>query len=199
MGIDDSKLDKHRFGSKQEFNNKYNRFFRSTVLYALKCFFPNKKIIVEDIFHEEGQQQHHEYFPWHSIYRIETQEENISFNTNEITFLPKDHRKDERSNIIQLADLLLGLCKSILHGIKKSKTVLFRKELLDLFLPLFQRMIEEPENKNSRYSHAYRIMIRFFPKNRSGPEDLETYLNQFYTNRNLRYIEQKSGQLRLSF
>lgn len=40
-------------------------------------------------------------------------------------------------------------------------------------------------------------MIRFFPKNRAGPKDLERYLNQFYTNRNLYYIEQKSRQLKL--
>ena len=155
--------------------------------------------MVKHIFHEEGQQKYHEYFPWHCIYKIESQEDNIFFETDRIIFLPKNHREDQRSNIIQLCDLFLGLCKSILHGVEESKSAKYRKELMDLILPLFERMIKEPKTINSKYAHSNRIMIRFFPKEKTKLYDLERFLNQFYTKRKLYYVEQKSGQLLLAF
>lgn len=194
LGINDSKLNKEEFSGKEQFNSKYNRFFRSAILYALKTFFPNKKIIVHNIYHEEGQQKYHKFFPWHSIYKIEKEEENITFNSNKIKFLPKDHRKDKKSNLIQLCDALMGACTSIIHGIRKSKTSKYREELMDIVLPLVERMINEPYNKSSRYQHSNRIMIRFFPKGKSAPDDIKRLQNQFYIKRSLYYEEQKSGQ-----
>jgi hypothetical protein len=200
LGINLSKLDKEEFDSKDIFNSVYNRFFRGAVLYILKSAFPNNLIIVKNIFHEEGQQAHHKFFPWHCIHKIEESEENITFECSKITFLPKSHREnkggDKRSNLIQLCDLFLGLCVGLLHGIEQSKRAEFRIELADLFLPLFRRMIEQPENPNSRYKHKGRIMIRFFPKEKINSEDLvggidymNYFSNQFYTKRKIYYIE----------
>jgi len=197
LGINDSKLDRTKFANTQEFNSKYNRFFRSAVLYGLKRFFPKKKIIVENIFHEVGQQQYHEYFPWHIMYKV--REENIFFNCDRIIFLPKSHQENERSNLIQLIDLVMGLCKDILHGIKENKKNLFKIELINLFLPLFKRMIEKSENKNSSYKHANRIIIKFFPKNKLETNDLERYKNQFYTRRKMIYVERSCGIVNLPF
>ncbi len=45
LGINDTKLNKEEFDLTDPFNSKYNRFFRSAILYALKTFFPNMKII----------------------------------------------------------------------------------------------------------------------------------------------------------
>ncbi|MBX0311562.1 MAG: hypothetical protein JHC31_13210 [Sulfurihydrogenibium sp.] len=202
LGINTSKLNLKKFGGKYSFNILYNRFFRSAVLYILKSAFPNNTIIVKNIFHEKGQQVHHKFFPWHSIYKIEEREENIEFECREITFLPKSHREneggDKRSNLIQLCDLFLGLCVGLLHGIGTGKKEIYRKELLDLFLPLFERMINEPHNPHSRYQHKGRIMIRFFPREKTKPDDImRKFNNQFYTERKIYYIEQKSGQLKL--
>lgn len=187
LGINNSKLNREEFDTSDEFNSKYNRFFRSAVLYALKCFFPDRKVIVENIFHESGPQEEHNLFPWHCIYKISQKEANISFTNNKIQFLPKSHREDEKSNLIQLCDIFLGLCKNLLHGIKESKSSEYKKELLDIFLPLFERMINEPRNKNSRYEHANRIMIRFFPKSKTEPDTIERLTNQFYTKRKILY------------
>ena len=154
LGINDSKLNKEEFDPQDQFNSKYNRFFRNAILYALKTFFPRKKIIVEKIYHEEGQQQYDEYFPWHCVYKITNREENITFESNRIEFLPKDHKKDKRSNLIQLCDAFMGACVSIIHGIKPSKRSKYRKELMDTILPLVRRMINKPHNKNSSYQHA---------------------------------------------
>lgn len=197
LGINVSKLNREEFDTTNEFNSQYNRFFRSAILYGLKCFFGNREIIVKNIFHEEGQQQNHHYFPWHCIYKIQEQEENISFELDNLIFLPKDHRKDKRSNIIQLCDLLLGLCKTTLHGIEESKASRYKKELLDKFFPLLTRMVRDPYNKNSQYAHYNRIMIRFFPKEKTDPEDLKRFVNQFYTHRRLIYEEKLSGQCSL--
>ncbi len=193
LGLNDSLLVRDEFGSKNEFNNKYNRFFRSAILYALKCFYGNKKVVVENIYHEAGQQQHHTYFPWHLIYKLSS-DQNIIFKCDEITFLSKDHKENEGANLIQLCDTILGVSTSILHGVEKSKKSFYREELIDLYLPLFTRMIENPNNRNSRHQHSNRIMIRFFPKIKSAIGEIERMKNQFYSKRPLYYIEQKSGQ-----
>jgi len=197
LGINNSKLNKEEFDESDQFNSKYNRFFRSAILYALKTFFPNKKIIVKNIYHEEGQQKYHEYFPWHSIYKITENEENIIFDINNIKFLPKDHRKDKKANLIQLCDAFMGACTSIIHGIESSKRSQYRKVLMDILLPLVKRMIKNPQNINSKYQHANRIMIRFFPKDKLPPDDIKRIQNQFDTQRRLYYEEKKSGQLSL--
>jgi hypothetical protein len=197
LGINDSKLNRKEFDPKGQFNSKYNRFFRSAVLYALKTFFPKKKIIVENIFHETGQQQQDEYFPWHCVYKIQKKEKNISFNFDKIIFLPKSHREDRRANLIQLCDIFLGVCTNIIHGIEKSRRSEYRIELIDLFFPLFKRMINESYNKQSYYKHSGRIMTRFFPKENTIFGDIRRLINQFYTERKLYYEEQNSKQLPL--
>jgi hypothetical protein len=88
LGLNDSYLKREEFDSADEFNSKYNRFFRSAVLYALKTIFNGGNVVVENIFHEEGQQQFNQYFPWHIIYKLGGKD-NISFNCEKITFLPR--------------------------------------------------------------------------------------------------------------
>lgn len=194
LGINDTKLNKEEFDLTDPFNSRYNRFFRSAVVYGIKTFFPNEKVIVKKIYHEEGQQQHDGYFPWHCIYKISQDEENIFFECTNMEFLPKDHRSDKRSNIIQLCDAFMGVCVSMFHGVQTSKTSKYREELMDIILPLVRRTNKEPNNKNSRYQHSNRIMIRFFPLEKSAPDDISRLQNQFYTRRSLYYEEIKSGQ-----
>lgn len=198
LGLNDSYLATEEFDAKDEFNSKYNRFFRSALLYAIKVFFGDRHVVVENIYHEEGQQSSSDLFPWHVIFKLKNEEENISFDCNEITFLPKDHKKDQRSNIIQLCDAVLGVSTSIIHGIKKSKASKYREELADLYVEMFKRIIDKPRNKNSRFEYYNRIMISFFPKEKTEPDDIRRQLkNQFYSKRSLYYIEQKFGQGRL--
>ena len=197
LGLNDSFLIREEFDTNDAFNSKYNRFFRTAVLYALKVFFGGRQVIVENIYHEEGQQSYSEYFPWHVIYKLKQEEENIAFNCNKIIFLPKDHKKDRRSNIIQLCDAVLGVSTSIIHGIEKSKASKYREELADLYCDMFKRIIENPRNKNSRFEYYNRIMISFFPKEKTAPDDVRRLRNQFYSKRRLFYIEQKSGQEKL--
>jgi len=203
LGINTSKLNLEEFDTENIFNSVYNRFFRSAVLYILKSAFPNDQIIVKNIFHEEGQQAHHKFFPWHCIHKIEESEEDIIFECTEITFLPKSHREneggDKRSNLIQLCDLLLGLCVGLLHRIGTGKKNEYREELLNLFLPLFERIIKNPKNPNSRYQYKDRIIIRFFPYEKTNLGDYRRMLNQFYTNRKIFFIDYDPDQPELPF
>lgn len=194
LGLNDSKLIKDEFDLEDQFNSKYNRFFRSAILYSLKSFFPNKKIVVENIFHEIGQQENNEIFPWYSIYKLKDQNENIKFKCNEIVFLPKDHRQHKHSNIIQLCDCVLGASTSIIHGIEKSNNSKYREELADLYLPLLNRIVNEGNNRNSSYRHYKRVAISFFPREKTEIGDIRRLINQFYTKRDFQYILQKSGQ-----
>lgn len=198
LGLNDSCLQIENFDQNDDFNSKYNRFFRSVILYALKTFFGNKKIIVENIYHEKGQQEHNKYFPWHCIYKIKEQNENIIFKCNQITFLSKDHEINEYSNLIQLCDCVLGVTTSIIHSIQKSNKSKYKEELIELYLPLLERLINNPQNKKSRYNYYNRIIVRFFPKENKNISILKKYRNQFYTQRTLKYVEDKIKEKQLS-
>jgi hypothetical protein len=192
LGINSSLLNMDEFNSKQAFNSTYNRFFRTAVTYALKKFFSGKSIVVKNIFHEEGQQEWCNYFPWHSVFKIAKEQSSISFECDKIIFLPKDHKLDNRSNIIQLCDVFLWVCTSIIHGIEESNRSEYRKELVDMMLPLVQRVMENPNNPGSSYKYINRIGIGFFPKKSTKIWDIERLQNQFYTERKMFYKEQMS-------
>lgn len=198
LGINNSKLAKEEFDTDDEFNSKYNRFFRTAIIYALKTFFPGRKIVVENIYHEEGSQKDNKFFPWHCIYKLQ-QQDSVVFQCDDITFLSKDHKKQKESNLIQLCDCVLGVSTSIVHGIKKSNNSKYREELAEAYYPLFKRVVNNSGNKNSRYQYRNRIIIRFFPKDKTVLGDDKRMLNQFYCQRNLSYAEQKSGQMLLGF
>jgi len=187
LGLNFSLLSKKEFDNKNVFNSIYNRFFRTAIIYALKTFFGNKEIIVENIYHEEGQQKDHEYFPWHCIYKIKEREEKINFKCDKIEFLPKDHKQNEKSNLIQLCDAFMGACTSIINGFEQSSTSKYREELLQVLYPLVKRIIQEPNNKNSSFQHSNRIIVRFFPKENTTLDDLKRYMNQFFTSRSMYY------------
>lgn len=104
LGLNESFLSDDEFDKNQRFNSIYNRFFRSAIEYSLKCFWGNNEIVIKNIYHEQGQQQDHTYFRWHPIDKLQNKEDNFKFETNEIQFLGKDHKIDEKANILQLCD-----------------------------------------------------------------------------------------------
>ncbi len=199
LGINKSKLNEDEFGTTNIFNNTYNRFFRSAVKYALISMSHGKCVYVHNIYHEIGQQEHHCYFPWHPINKISTEEERIIMKTKSIKFLPKSHKKDILSNIIQIIDLVLGISTSILHGIEDSNNSKYRVMLCKKYCPLFKRIIDNPRNVNSHYQYANRIMIRFFPKKKTNIDDIERKADNFYHKRDLLLCDTESGQQTFSF
>lgn len=191
LGLNESFLSDDEFDKNQRFNSIYNRFFRSAIEYSLKCFWGNNEIVIKNIYHEQGQQQDYIYFPWHSIDKLQNKENNFKFETNEIQFLGKDHKIDEKANILQLCDCFLGAIVNLIHGLEnpESKKSQNKKKLLQLLLPLCKRMMKESGNPNSSYQHKNRIMIRFFPKEKTDKNSIQQSTNLFYTNRKLKFEE----------
>lgn len=194
LGINSTKLDDSVFNAEDDFNSKYNRFFRTAVLYATKCYFPNRPIIIENIFHEEGPQKNNDYFPWYSIYKI-NQQRKVHVLTDDIIFLSKDHHENDKANILQLCDVILGISTSILHGISLGVRSKIKKDLIDMYFPLFERLVRQSHNINSSYRHHNRIAIDFFPRDRTSLSEWNKYRNQFYKVRTLRYEIDKGGQI----
>jgi hypothetical protein len=192
-GINSTKLNDLEFDGSDDFCSKYNRFFRGAVLFALKSYFPKEEINIKNIFHEEGPQENNEYFPWHVIYKIR-QDPLINVENKEVKFLPKNHQEDEKSNIIQLCDSILGASVNILHGANSGSRAKNREELIELYFPLFKRLIRKPCNKNSSYKYFRRMAIDFFPREKTDLGSIERYKNLFYKDRPLQYELDKAGQ-----
>lgn len=200
LGLNESYLNDDEFDTTQKFNSIYNRFFRTAINYALKCFFSNKEITIKNIYHEQGQQQHHNYFSWHPIDKLEKEEQNFQFDTDQIQFLGKDHTKDKKSNILQLCDCFLGSVVNLIHGLENmnSSRSKIKSELMKIIYPLLKRMMEKPNNIKSSYQYANRIIIRFFPKEKTDKRDTKRLTNQFYSNRKIKYEVDISPNKQLS-
>lgn len=202
FGINLTNLNIGEFGDRDHFNVIYNRFFRTNLSFALKKFF-GRGVIVENIYQEQGQQEYSEYFDWHTIFTLD-KDEHLNFRCDRIIFLPKNHKDDERSNMIQLTDLYLGIFKDLHLGlteeVKKGKSFKdHKKSLLEIIEPLFKRVVESPDNINSKYKHAKRINISLFPKSKSNKGDLKRVMDNFYKPKEvvLSYHQQDNPQISL--
>lgn len=187
LGLNVNKLNKEEFDKTNEFNSVYNRFFRSAVLYGIKTFFNNNQVSIRNIYHEQGQQKDHQYFPWHIIHKIPQLEDNISFSCDKVTFLSKDHTITKESNILQLVDALMGAVTNIIHGVENSKRAKNREPLIKIVLKAVQESTSNHYRKDEWFNKHF--LIRFFPKEKTDINDPKRYLNQFYNTRTLKYIE----------
>lgn len=197
LGLNLDNLDYKCFGNNcptKRFEIIYNRFFRTALLKSVKSFFYGyDNIIIDNIFHDIADISHHDYFPWHSIYRLEKDDSKISFNTKNIEFIDSDHNKsgDERSHLIQYIDIIMGAIFNALHWESKNE----KKENLALAIyPLLKRMMENPKNKNSSYNNYYRKIIDFFPSKKLYEDEEFPLDGTFYKKRELR-IDRKSQPL----
>lgn len=199
IGINLSNLNREEFDNKQNLNSIYNRFYRSMIQFSVKKFF-GKGVIIENIYHEQGSQEDHGYFNWHTIYTLD-KDEYLNFNCREVIFLPKSHRYDTRSNILQLCDVLAGILKDLHCGIEESKKNKNKREILDskIVKDLFiDRIIKKPNNINSGYGYAKRFHISFFPKFRSDYRSIVRSFNNYYDVSNIELaFESNINQKRL--
>ena len=191
LGIDRDNLDYTYFGEgetpKGKYANIYNRFFRTVFLGAVKEFFDNfDKIIVDTVFHDkEGHLQTHKYFPWHLIFKVEREEKNIKFKNKKIFFIESDHNKEKDftkfSHFIQLTDVIVGVVSYCLDFEKFSNKGYFK--LGKIFLPLVDRLINNPKNKNSSFGYYKKYKVSFFPdKNGEVYQKRDIKLKNFIQN-----------------
>ncbi len=98
FGIDTTTLDSDRFGDglsrSEKYANIYNRFFRTNIL-QLKGYFQDKHIHIDNIFHDnEGNLQQHEYFNWHTIFKVD-KDPRFFCGCDKITFVNSCHNKEQ--------------------------------------------------------------------------------------------------------
>lgn len=198
LGVKQDKLNPESFGNKELFERIYNRFFRTAVVFSIKKYFRVKNIVIKNIFHEKGEQEYHEFFPWHIFYRINEDYENISCCNKKIFFLDKDHRKNNRANFVQLIDVILG---AIVNNFYNSTIKEHKMKLTEDFSGLVKRLIENPDNRNSRYCKDYyrRMNISFFPRQTLDPNDeyleYKKRMNQFYREREMVFLNRSQKRL----
>jgi len=170
LGLNLTNLNLEDFGSNEGRDlTIYNRFFRTALLGGAKYFFSEyNDIRIENIFHDEGSQEEHDFFPWHAAYRINIDDDKVDILSESIKFINSDHREYERddisnkreSQLIQFIDLILGSIYCCLHApakrIEKIKIGIAIK-------PLLERLLDNPKNPNSSYNYYRKQQVSFFP------------------------------------
>jgi hypothetical protein len=174
LGINLSRLNFDFFGSAagaERYYRIYNRFFRTALQKSVKSYFSSAhKIVIDRIFHDSGDIQGYESFPWHSIYKLGTMDPKLLFQCNNIDFIESDHRisRINESHLIQYLDLLLGLVYNCFHATGKNARA---KELTLRVCELVERLVKAPGNIHSSYEYVNRLSIDFFPKHSISTED----------------------------
>lgn len=196
LGLNATRLNPSAFGG-QRFDRFYNRFFRSNLLYACKCFSTGDRTVVRRLWHDRGQMEHHDYFPWHVIHRTE-QDPAVEFRERQVRFIASDHRVERgrrESHLLQLADIVLGLTRQLLDDTSQKESICSVARQLE---PLVRRMMVDPYNPHSRYGHKDKYILSFFPSRSLAEADLGDRLSRarsrMFKKRRLRQIERESGQ-----
>lgn len=192
LGLDLSKIDYKLFDAKNRKMSIYTRFFRTVLLGGIKYFFGGD-VIINHIFHDEGQQQYYDLFSWQPAERI-ARENKIRINNKKIIFIDSDHRKEssynEESHFIQFIDIIMGSICCCFHPPQNENKL----RLGETVKPLLARLTANPKNRNSSYHYYRKQQIQFFPKTKLKNEPLETTLfneslvpekNNFYTKREI--------------
>lgn len=192
LGINTTNIDKSYFKTNMQEtnveNNIYNRFFRTAIIYPIKTYFSDyDEIIIDNIYHDCGNMDHHPYFKKQPLRKISLEIEKVKLNCSEIITLKTDNSNCMQANnlMLQLIDLYLGAVMNCLHYTGKKN-----KEKISLKLyPIIERCINNPSNLNSKY---YKInSISFYPKHKIDKSDewidiMIKRQDNFYSNRELK-------------
>jgi hypothetical protein len=175
LGLNLSKMDLQLFG---ENNHRdmviYNRFYRTLLLSGINYFLKDYKIIINDIYHDIGEQSSDKLFPWHSIREIGIENEKVTILHKKIKFIDSDHRKSnmQESNFIQLLDLALGATFCCLHNPSDTDN---KRKIGRAFKPTLKKLLDRKkapyscaligEYYKSEYKRTYQVS--FFPEDKT--------------------------------
>jgi len=204
LGLNLTKMNLQQFGNGSQVDyNLYNRFYRTVLKGGLNYFFKDSEIVINTIYHDSGNQESHDLFPWHAISRVSDEIERVNIINNEIQFIDSDHRNSdsEESQLIQLIDIILGATYVCLHGNTNSN----KKAIGFKFKPVMEVLADRNRNpdgkgwigsyyyENNLFKRVYQVS--FFPKTEIPKDELLSYLtiygdkanyyddNLFYFNR----------------
>lgn len=162
--IDLNKLDCAYFGNNKTDLNIYNKFFRTLLKGGAKYFFKGKVVKINNIYHDEGSQKYHNYFPELNMQKLELESSNdLIIQNKKIIFVNDDHRKylenDEvtelvkHSQFIQLIDIILGSFSQLFLNLSDKND---KKEIAE--------NMREEFNNIFRTKWDYPYSVSLFPK-----------------------------------
>lgn len=208
--LDLDKLNMERFGEK-EIENLYNRFFRSTIIGGSKYFFKRNytKIIIDKIYHDKSDgKESHDFFPWHTGYKINLDgNDRLIVENEDIVFLDSDHKayfEDDddfinESQLIQLVDLFIGTTTQNIYNLSNDS---FKKELSMKIRPIVKGLLKGQYKDNKPYRDY--VTISFFPKSSKiglmqqlGKDSLVETAGEFYNRRKLEMLDYNPKQMAL--
>ena len=212
--IELKKMDLKHFGHEKVIETIYNRFFRSSILGGAKYFFNRNynKITINSIYHDQSDSKEgHEYFPWHTGYKINSKrDKKVSVINEDIIFLDSNHRyyldneKDlvPEAQFIQLIDLIIGTTRQNIYDSSKDS---FKNEIAMEIRPVLKNLLED---EYDIYQNNYRnyVSISFFPKTAGienekllFPDVLREARGNFYNHKKLQMEEFDPKQKSLDF
>lgn len=206
LGLNMTNLQASAFGaSAEQGRNIYNRFFRTAVASTLRLFFPSSGgVTVSHVFHDTSEMETDDLFDWHTIWKLSSPEQGITFATDTIQFIDSDHERETNfardSHLIQLTDVLLGGISQCLDARNEKDGCC---EVAECLLPLVERLTDPKRisNRNSRFRYVGRISVAFFPRNMLSLKQLEDPVERarsgFYIQRRQLFRERLTGQLTL--
>lgn len=126
--------------------------------------------------------------------------QNISFNTDHVTFINSDHNEEvthkDEAHFIQLIDLVLG---SIRLGLDDTCTKDGCCEIADKMCALLERIMRKPGNKNSSYGYYRKYGVSFFPSQSLNSEEIldpqKRLFSRIYNNRRMLFADENQLEL----
>lgn len=188
LAIDLKKLDCERFGRNKKDLNIYNRFFRTLLKGGIRYLYDKEKVKIKTIYHDEGSQERHTFFPELNMNKLELEAFNdVAIENKKIVFLNDDHRiylgdndleSVRHSQFIQLIDIILGSFSQLLFNLSAKED---KKEVSEVMREVFESIFD----RKWEYPHT----ISFFPK--YSLEELANMNQQSLNDFNEKDIEDK--------
>lgn len=175
LGLDHNRLSTDAFGTTgaQARSSAYTRMFRSAVSYAVKSMF-GANVVVVDVVHDGGDLEHHDFFDWHSLWRMGV-DNDVRFACPAVRFVNSDHRHPDGdpvdSHLLQLTDLVVSASRVCLDATTTNE---HKVRVARHLLPLMTRLGDPKlaRNPNSRYRYLGRCSTSYFPSRPLDPDDV---------------------------
>ncbi|MDW7727722.1 MAG: hypothetical protein SCH70_11555 [Candidatus Methanoperedens sp.] len=161
--IDLKKLNCEYFGKNKTDLNIYNRFFRTLLNGGSKYLYNKQHVKINTVYHDEGSQEKHSYFPELNLEKLELETSNALIILNKkIKFINDDHRRYLKkhdmdlvkcSQFIQLIDIILGSFTQLYLNNSENDD---KKEVAEIVRGLFDDVFKR--KGGCPYS------VSFFPK-----------------------------------
>jgi len=201
LGVDLTKIDHGFFGDEDSTRSEedfriYNRFFEVGLFGALRFFYWDYDKRVTAIHTEKRDREIHDPFLRHPVYAINRRESNMEILCPKIEEISPDPaietQRRDLTDVLQYVDVIIGAHSQNLDYSSKTKTGC--NEVADVLLPITDRLVRNPRNRNSRYYRRY--SLSFFPRQKISPNDIDLKVaTQFYNERYIKRMEKFQPRL----